>query len=213
MCARIVSVNVGQVRVVEWQSQKFPTGIFKTPVKGPVKVGTLGLRGDVQADLTVHGGKEKAVYAYPSEHYEYWKDQLQVELPFGMFGENLTTQGLLEESVHAGDSFRVGSAELIVTQPRFPCYKLGMKFDSVEMVKRFQLSGRSGFYLAVLKEGQIAAGDQIRTITPNLNAPTIAEIFVLQSRMRKRALRGDLGSPEVGGVDRGEVGVEVNTTR
>lgn len=177
MCASIVSVNLGQVRVIEWQGQKFPTGIFKTPVKGPVKVGTLGLRGDVQADLTVHGGKEKAVYAYPSEHYEDWKDQLQVELPFGMFGENLTTQGLLEESVHAGDSFQVGSAELIVTQPRFPCYKLGMKFDSMEMVKRFQSSGRSGFYLSVLKEGNITAGDQIRAITLNPNGSTIAELF------------------------------------
>lgn len=177
MCASIVSVNVGQVRIIEWQGQKFPTGIFKIPVKGPVKVGTLGLRGDEQADLTVHGGKEKAVYAYSSEHYEYWKGQLQVELPFGMFGENLTTQGLLEESVHAGDSFQVGSAELIVTQPRFPCYKLGMKFNSMEMVKRFHLSGRSGFYLAVLKEGEIVPGDQIREITPNPKGPTIVEIF------------------------------------
>jgi MOSC domain-containing protein YiiM len=140
-------------------------------------VETLGLQGDAQADLTVHGGKEKAVYAYPSEHYEYWKNQLQVDLSLGMFGENLTTQGLLEISVHTGDCFQVGSAELIVTQPRFPCYKLGMKFDSMEMVKRFQLSGRSGFYLAVLKEGEIAAGDQIREITPNTNASTIAEIF------------------------------------
>ncbi len=177
MCASIVSVNLSQVRVIEWQGQKFPTGIFKTPVKGPVKVGTLGLRGDVQADLTVHGGTEKAVYAYPSEHYEYWKEQLQIELPFGMFRENLTTQGLLEESVHTGDSFQVGSAELIVTQPRFPCYKLGMKFNSMETVKHFQLSGRRGFYLAVLKEGEIVAGDQIREITPNPNGPTIVEIF------------------------------------
>ncbi len=144
--------------MVEWQGQKFSTGIFKTSVKGSVRVETLGLQGDVQADLTVHGGKEKAVYAYPSEHYEYWNNQLQADLRWGMFGENLTTQGLSEESVHVGDSFRVGSAELIVTQPRFPCYKLGMKFGSMEMVKRFQLSGRSGFYLAVLKEGIIADG-------------------------------------------------------
>jgi MOSC domain-containing protein YiiM len=177
MCASVVSVNVGLVRAVEWQGQEFSTGIFKTPVKGPVRVETLGLQGDAQADLTVHGGKEKAVYAYPSEHYEYWKNQLQVDLSLGMFGENLTTQGLLEESVHMGDRFQVGSVELIVTRPRFPCYKLGMKFDSMEMVKRFQLSRRSGFYLAVLKEGNIAAGDQIKEITPNPNGPTIAEIF------------------------------------
>jgi len=177
MCASVVSVNVGEARAVEWQGQKFSTGIFKTPIKAPVRVETLGLQGDVQADLTVHGGKEKAVYAYPSEHYEYWKDKLQADLPWGMFGENLTTQGLLEISVRTGDCFQVGSAELIVTQPRFPCYKLGMKFNSMEMVKRFQLSGRSGFYLAVLKEGEIVVGDEIREITPNPNGPTIAEIF------------------------------------
>ena len=162
---------------MEWQGRKFATGIFKIPVNGPVRVETLGLEGDVQADRTVHGGKDKAVYAYPSEHYEYWNDQLQSSLRWGMFGENLTTKGFLEESVHTGDCFQVGSAELIVTQPRFPCYKLGMKFDSMEMVKRFQLSGRSGFYLGVLKEGGIAAGDQIWPITLNPNSPTVSDIF------------------------------------
>ena len=177
MCASVVSVNIGEVRFVEWQGRKFATGIFKVPVKGPVRVETLGLEGDVQADRTVHGGKDKSVYAYPSEHYEYWNDQLQSSLRWGMFGENLTTEGFLEESVHTGDCFQVGSAKLIVTQPRFPCYKLGMKFDSMEMVKRFQLSGRSGFYLAVLKEGDIAAGDQIRPITVNPNSPTVSQIL------------------------------------
>jgi MOSC domain-containing protein YiiM len=136
-------------------------------------VKTLGLEGDVQADLTAHGGREKAVYSYPSEHYAYWNDQLQAGLKWGMFGENLTTQGLLEESVHTGDCFQVGSAKLIVTKPRFPCYKLAMKFGSMEMVKRFQLSGRSGFYLAVLNEGHIAAGDQIRLITLNSSSPLL----------------------------------------
>ncbi len=177
MCASVVSVNIGQARVIEWKRRKVTTGIFKIPVIGPVRVEALGMQGDVQADLRVHGGKEKAVYAYPSEHYEYWNDQLQASLPWGMFGENLTTQGLLEESVHTGDCFQVGSAELIITQPRFPCYKLGMKFESMKMVKRFQLSGRSGFYLGVLKEGEIAAGDQIRLTTLNPNNPTVAEIF------------------------------------
>ena len=177
MCASVVSVNIGEARMVEWQGRKFATGIFKVPVKGPVRVETLGLEGDVQADRTVHGGKDKAVYAYPSEHYEYWNDQLQSSLRWGMVGENLTTKGLLEESVHTGDSFQIGSAKLIVTQPRYPCYKLGMKFDSMEMVKRFQLSGRSGFYLAVSNEGDIAAGDQIRPIAVNPNSPTVSQIF------------------------------------
>jgi len=162
---------------MEWQGQKVESGIFKLPARGTVRVETLGLQGDVQADLTVHGGQKKAVYAYPSEHYEFWNNQLHATFEWGMFGENLTTQGLLEESVHTGDCFQVGSAELIITQPRFPCYKLGMKFDSMKMVKRFQLSGRSGFYLGVLKEGEIAAGDQIRLTALNPNNPTVAEIF------------------------------------
>jgi len=140
-------------------------------------VGRLGLQGDGQADLTVHGGPQKAVYAYPSEHYEYWQNQLQTRLKCGMFGENLTTQGLLEDSVCIGDSFRAGSAEVIVTQPRLPCYKLGIKFGSMDMVKRFLTSGRSGFYLAVSKEGEVAAGDPMQLINHDTNNPTVAEVF------------------------------------
>jgi len=177
LCASVVSVNVGDVRVTEWQGQKVESGIFKMPVRGTVRVETLGLRGDVQTDLTVHRRQKKAVYAYPSEHYEFWNDQFHTNFGWGMFGENLTTQGLMEESVHTSDSFQIGSAELIVTQPRFSCYKLGMKFDSMEIVKRFQLSSRNGFYLVVLEEGEVAAGDQIRLLNLNVNGPTIAKIL------------------------------------
>jgi len=137
----------------------------------------LGLDGDGQADLTVHGGVGKAVYAYPSEHYSYWQYELKRDLPWGMFGENLTTVGLLEDSVRLGDRFRVGSVELEVTQPRFPCYKLGIKFGSMEMIKRFQASGRSGFYLSVSGEGDIAKGDSINIVESDIEKPTIAEIF------------------------------------
>lgn len=177
MRATVVSVNVGLPRNIEYDGRIVSTGIFKTPVNGRVMVGRLGLQGDGQADLTVHGGPQKAVYAYPSEHYEYWQKQLQTRLKYGMFGENLTTQGLLEDSVCIGDSFRAGSVELIVTQPRFPCYKLGIKFGSMDMVKRFLASGRSGFYLAVSKEGDVAAGDLMQLINHDATSPTVTEVF------------------------------------
>jgi MOSC domain-containing protein YiiM len=173
-----VSVNVGKVREVRWNNHDVTTGIFKEPVAGRVKVRRLGLDGDKQADLTVHGGPLKAVYGYPSEHYARWKVELSREsLPWGMFGENLTTGRLLEDTVRVGDEFRVGSAVLVVTQPRFPCYKLGIKFGAMEMVSRFQASGRSGFYFSVLKEGLVGAGDRIELIRSESSQPTISEVF------------------------------------
>jgi len=162
---------------VEWQGEKYRTAIFKAPVYGRVTVRSLGLQGDSQADLRVHGGPQKAVYAYPSEHYQFWKEKLKRELPWGMFGENVTTQGLLEGKVHVGDRIEAGSAEFIITTPRFPCYKLGIKFGNMDMVKRFQESRMSGFYMAVLKEGEIEAGDQMRIVESG-EGPTIAQVFV-----------------------------------
>ena len=130
------------------------TGIFKTPINGRVRVRTLNLEGDRQADLSVHGGPDKAIYAYPSEHYDYWRGEFpDMELHWGMFGENLTTSGLLEGAVNVGDQFRIGSAITMVTQPRVPCYKLAAKFGREDIVKRFLASGRSGFYLKVMQEG------------------------------------------------------------
>jgi MOSC domain-containing protein YiiM len=150
-----VSVNVGLPREVHWRGKTVRTSIWKTPVEGPVRATTLNLRGDQQSDLSVHGGPDKAVYAYPCEHYVYWRDELRdMDLPWGAFGENFTTRGLLEEGVHIGDRLRVGSAEFIVTQPRMPCFKLGIRFGHPDMVKRFLRSGRTGFYLAVLREGK-----------------------------------------------------------
>jgi MOSC domain-containing protein YiiM len=146
-----------------------------------LRIFKLGLEGDEQADLTVHGGTEKAVYAYPSEHYEYWRRELhRADLPWGMFGENLTLSGFLEDQVHIGDKLRVGSAALAVTQPRFPCYKLGMKFGTMEMVKRFQASGRSGFYLRVTQEGDVGIGDRVG-LDEHMATPTIAQIFMSEA--------------------------------
>jgi MOSC domain-containing protein YiiM len=158
---KIVSVNVGLPREISWHGRPVRTGIYKEPVRGPVAARKRNLDGDAQADLTVHGGEEKAVYCYPSEHYRYWKEQLGIDLPMGMFGENLTTEGLFEDTVHVGDRFRAGSAELEVTQPRLPCYKLAARFGADDMVKRFLASGRTGFYASVRREGELAAGDAI----------------------------------------------------
>jgi MOSC domain-containing protein YiiM len=174
---KIVSLNVGLPREVMWHGRAVTTGIFKEPVAGRVALRKLDLDGDGQADLTVHGGEYKAVYCYPLAHYDYWKKELPGrELPMGMFGENFTTDGLSEDSAHLGDRFSVGSAEVVVTQPRLPCYKLGLKFQSDDMVRRFLASGRSGFYLAVTREGEVGAGDEIKVISRDENAVPVSEI-------------------------------------
>jgi MOSC domain-containing protein YiiM len=176
---KLISVNVGLPREVAWNGGTVATGIFKRPMPGPIRVERLNLVGDKQADLSVHGGPNKAVYAYPVEHYAYWRKELGEQLPWGSFGENLTTEGLDENSVRIGDRFRVGTAELTVTQPRVPCYKLGIRFGMPEMVKRFLHSRRTGFYLAVAQEGEIDGGETIRLLSRNENSLTIAEIFGL----------------------------------
>jgi MOSC domain-containing protein YiiM len=174
---RLVSLNIGLPQEVTWHGTIVTTGIFKHPVEGRVVLRTLNLDGDRQADLTVHGGEFKAVYSYPLEHYDYWRKALPgVALPMGSFGENFTTEGLLEDSAHLGDRFAIGSAELVVTQPRLPCYKLGVRFQSDDMVKRFLLSGRMGFYFAVTREGEVGAGDEIRVISRDPNAVPVSEI-------------------------------------
>jgi len=159
------------------------TSIWKGPVEGPVRVTTLNLQGDEQADLSVHGGSEKAVYAYPSEHYEYWRRELPAaDLPWGAFGENFTTEGLLETDVSIGDRLRSGSAEFLVTQPRVPCYKLGVRFGRDDMVKRFLRSGRSGFYLAVVREGEVAPGGRVEFAGRDEHGVTVADIAALYAR-------------------------------
>src|ERR1700730_13653956 len=182
---KLVSVNTGLPREVMWHGRAVTTGIFKQPVDGRVALRKLNLDGDRQADLTVHGGEYKAVYAYPIEHYDYWKKELpDRELPIGIFSENFTTDGLLENSVHLGDRFSMGSAEVIVTQPRLPCYKLGIRFESDDMVKRFLASGRTGFYLGVTREGEVGAGDEIAVLARDPQSVSIAEITRLYVAQR-----------------------------
>ena len=174
---KLISLNVGLPRIVESNGEPVTTGIFKEPKQGSVMLRTLNLDGDRQADLTVHGGVSKAVYGYPVEHYEFWKRELpDMELPFGMFGENFTTEGLLEDSLNVGDRFRIGEAEVMVTEPRLPCYKLGIKFGRTDILRRFLQSRRTGFYFAVVKEGQVEAGDQIELLSRDSNNITIADI-------------------------------------
>lgn len=174
---KLLSLNVGLPREVPWHNTIVTTGIFKQPVSGRLALRKLNLDGDRQADLRVHGGEYKAVYCYPVEHYAYWKLQLPGrDLGFASFGENFTTQGLLEDSVHLGDRFAIGSAEVVVTQPRLPCYKLGIRFESDQMVKRFLSSARTGFYLAVTREGQVGAGDEIKLLSRDPTAVPISEI-------------------------------------
>ena len=203
---RIVSVNTGLPREVSWHGRMVTTGIFKEPIKGRVALRKLNLDGDRQADLTAHGGAYKAVYCYPLAHYDYWKSELPGrELPMGMFGENFTVdeggparlggQGLPEEAVHLGDRFSVGSAEVVVTQPRMPCYKLGIRFGSDDMVKRFLASGRTGFYVAVLREGEVGAGDEMKLVAREANAVAVSEITRLYVAKR-------YGEAEIGAVRR-----------
>ena len=174
---KITSLNVGMPREVLWHGRSVTTGIFKEPVAGRVALRKLNLDGDRQADLAVHGGEYKAVYCYPVEHYSYWKKELPGrELPMGMFGENFTVHGLLEAEVHLGDRYSLGAAEVVVTQPRLPCYKLGVRFGSDDMVKRFLASGRSGFYLAVTREGEVGVGDAMTVISRDANAVSVSEI-------------------------------------
>jgi MOSC domain-containing protein YiiM len=177
---KLVSVNVGLPKEVLSLGKVVRTSIWKSPVEGRVRVSKLNLQGDQQSDTSVHGGLEKAVYAYPSEHYSYWGSQLpDTDLPWGAFGENFTTEGLLEGQMGVGDSLRIGSAEFIVTQPRMPCFKLGIRFGSPEMVKRFLQSKRTGFYLAVRREGEVGAGDAIEHGERQQAGVTIADIVNL----------------------------------
>jgi MOSC domain-containing protein YiiM len=179
---KLLSINVGGPREVEWEGELVTTGIFKSPIPGPVAVRRLNIDGDRQADLSVHGGIEKAVYAYPREHYAYWREQLpEADLRMGAFGENLTTEGLLETDIARGDRLQIGGALFVVTRPRMPCYKLQIRFERLDIVKRFWRSGRSGFYLAVEREGEIAIGDAIRFTPATGRRVTIAEVFAARS--------------------------------
>ncbi|GAB4579942.1 MAG: MOSC domain-containing protein [Anaerolineales bacterium] len=174
---KLISLNLSLPKTIQHNGEFITTGIFKTPITGQVPLHWLGLKGDGQGDLTVHGGVDKAVYLYPSEHYPYWQDTLnRNDLTPGQFGENFTVQGLLETEVHVGDVFRVGSAVIQITQPRYPCYKLGIKMGRKDILKLFWRSEFSGFYARVLEEGNVSAGDEIERLEHFTEAPTIQAV-------------------------------------
>jgi MOSC domain-containing protein YiiM len=177
---KVLSVNVGLPRKVLFNGQTITTAIFKDPVKGPVMLRKMNIDGDKQADLTVHGGVDKAVYSYPAEHYDYWRKQYpNIDIIWGMFGENFTTEGLMEDTVNIGDQIQIGSAKLVATQPRMPCYKLGVRFGLMEIIKRFLSSGRPGIYFKVLKEGEVKTDDKIEIIKRDKNNVTVKDIVRL----------------------------------
>lgn len=198
---RILTVNVGQPREFSWRGKTFTTAFFKRPVDGPVQAHRLGLAGDAQADLTVHGGPDGAVYLFPLEHYAYWRDWLRSKpLSPGAFGENLTTEGVLETEVAIGDRFRIGSALLRVTQPRSPCAKLAARFDRPDIGKDFLASRRTGFYLAVDEEGELGAGDSIELVGRAPDPVPVADIVGLlrgsegqEALLRRVVQLADLG--------------------
>ncbi len=176
--ARVISVNVGLPREVEWKGRMVRTAIFKQPVAGSIALRSLNFDGDRQADLTVHGGPDKAVYVYPAEHYDFWREELpDTEFTWGMFGENLTVRGLSESALNIGDRLRIGTAEVIVRQPRVPCYKLGLRFGRADMTRRFYKADRTGFYVSVAQEGEVAAGDAIELLQRAPHGVTVADIY------------------------------------
>ena len=177
---RVVSVNVGLPRKVQARGRIVLTSIYKMPVQGRVAVRRHNLEGDRQSDPRVHGGPYKAIYLYPSEHYAYWANELPgADLPFGAFGENLTTEGMHEESAHIGDQFRIGSAVLQVAQPRMPCFKLVLRFDRSEMPNRFWKSGRSGIYFSIVREGELASGYAIEQVAEDPGRVSVADVVRL----------------------------------
>ena len=183
---RVVSVNVGLPRIVSWKGEAVTTSIFKEPVDGPVPLVGANLEGDGQADRELHGGPDKAVYSYPAEYYSYWRQVLGYELPWGMFGENLTVEGMpTERETAIGDRFRIGMTELVVTQPRLPCFKLGIRFDDDQMVRRFLKAGRTGYYLRVAAEGTVAGGDEIEPLALDAARVPVSEITRLFTEDRR----------------------------
>lgn len=174
---KVISLNVGLPREIALQGKLVTTGIFKQPVTGQVMVRTLNVDGDQQADLSVHGGIHKAVYAYPAEHYQYWRNEIpDIDFPWGIFGENLSIEGLLEDSVYIGDRYRIGEVEVVATQPRLPCYKLGIRFGRADMIKKFLSSRRTGFYFKVTQEGLVEAGNKIELLDRDQETISIADV-------------------------------------
>jgi MOSC domain-containing protein YiiM len=195
---QVVSVNVGMPREIRWRDRLVTTGIFKEPIADVRAVRRFNIDGDGQADLTVHGGKDKAIYAYPSEHYDFWRNEWpRADYPWGLFGENLSTDGLLEQTVCIGDEFRVGTARLVVTQPRMPCFKLGIRFGDPQIIERFLKSRRPGIYFGIVDEGQIGPGDSIELLSTDPRRMSVVEVLdlILDSSPSESRLRRALSVP------------------
>jgi MOSC domain-containing protein YiiM len=174
---KVISLNVGMPRLLTWGGTTFKTSIFKTPVEGRVMLRTTNLDGDRQSDLSVHGGPNKAVYGYPSEHYGPWNAELnEPSLPWGSFGENFTTEGVFETDVYIGDRYRLGEAIVRVTTPRLPCFKLAAKFRSDDIITRFLETGRCGFYFSVAEEGEVGTGDSFELLDREKSTLSIAAV-------------------------------------
>ncbi len=197
---KLISLNVARPRLALYKGKTINTGIFKEPVSGPIQLRTLNLDGDRQADLSVHGGPNKAVYGYPSEHYEFWRRELPgMNLPWGMFGENFTTEGIFEDDLHIGDRLKLGTATIMVRQPRVPCYKLAAKFQRDDILDRFLASGRSGFYFSVEQEGLVSAGDFFELVSRSKEAITIAEMnrLFVRDKYNRALLEKAIQSPSL----------------
>jgi MOSC domain-containing protein YiiM len=174
---KLLSVNVSQPTEIAHGRGTVSTGIFKKPVAGRIMLRALNLDGDGQADLANHGGIHRAAYAYSIENYDYWRRELgRADLGFGQFGENFTVRGMVEDDIHIGDVFRVGDALVEVTQPRPPCFKLGIKMGMARFPKLFLASGRVGFYLRVLDEGEVGAGDVFERVESDPERVTVREM-------------------------------------
>lgn len=198
--SKLISLHVGRPRLTVYKGTTINTSIFKTPVSGTVRLRTLNLDGDQQADLSVHGGPFKAVYAYASEHYDYWRKELPgVQLTWGSFGENFTTTGLFEEDLHVGDHLKIGSAEIMVRQMRMPCFKLAAKFQRDDILERFLLSGLSGIYFSVEREGDVQVDDSFEIVRTAPDGITIAELnlLVAKDRYNRKLIEKALATPEL----------------
>jgi len=187
--SRIVSVNVGELRTVEFRGRIVSTGIYKFPVEGAVLVEGVNVGGDDQADRRVHGGVDKAVYAYASEDYEWWSGQLGRTLPPGTFGDNLTTQGIDVGGAVVGQHWRIGDVTLEVSEPRVPCYKLGIRMDNPGFPQLFSAAHRPGAYLRIVEEGSLAAGDRVEIGTPPEHGLTVGDIARIYDRDQHESRR------------------------
>jgi MOSC domain-containing protein YiiM len=188
--ARVVSVNVGAIRQVEWEGEVVSTAIWKSPVRERIALRGVNLAGDEQADRTVHGGHDKAVYAYSQEDYDFWREEHGVETRPGLFGENLTVDGIDLSAAIVGERWRVGSCLLGVTQPRLPCYKLGMRMGDPYFPRRFQAAMRMGAYFRVIEEGDIGVNDAIAVVERPTHGVTLhTMVGALHDPVKARALR------------------------